>query len=329
MVEQLALGEEPRAAARLHDEVAVRERVEVRHVVAGDDQRAGRGDPFEALEPPVEPQLERRPEDTLHDPVPGFQRGLPEGRGMRPRAARMLPAGGSRPAGALAWSDAGPRDPVKSLSRAKSRLAPALSPLERGALTLAMLEDMLDVTFEIPGWETWVVSPDEVALEISARRGAKPIPEERGPLSAADPAGGVAREGRSEADALAVLPGDLPMVTAQALHAAVKTLGAVVLAPASDGTGTSLLLRRPPRAIPSRFGPDSFRRHRDLAAARGLPVAVVELPELAFDLDRPGRYPAAADGRPRGSDPRGLPPDGSRGASAQHRLRRLGCRRGP
>jgi 2-phospho-L-lactate guanylyltransferase len=177
--------------------------------------------------------------------------------------------------------------PVKSLSRAKSRLAPALSPLERGALTLAMLEDMLDVTLEISGWETWVVSPDEVALEIAARRGAKPVPEAKGPLSAAvRQVETMAKEG--DADALAVMPGDLPLVTPDALHVAIHTLGAVVLAPASDGTGTSLLLRRPPRAIASRFGPESFRRHQELAAARGLPVSVVDRPELAFDLDRPG-----------------------------------------
>ena len=47
--------------------------------------------------------------------------------------------------------------PVKSLSKAKSRLAPILSPLERGAVTLAMLEDVLDATLAVPGWETWVV----------------------------------------------------------------------------------------------------------------------------------------------------------------------------
>jgi 2-phospho-L-lactate guanylyltransferase len=177
--------------------------------------------------------------------------------------------------------------PVKSLSRAKTRLAPVLSPLERGALTLAMLEDMLDVTLEIPGWDTWVVSPDEVALEISARRGAKAIPEDKGPLSAAIRQVEILAKGR-EADALAVLPGDLAMVTADALHVALHTLGAVVLAPAADGTGTSFLLRRPPRAIPARFGPDSFAKHRALAQERGLPVSVVERSELAFDLDRPG-----------------------------------------
>jgi 2-phospho-L-lactate guanylyltransferase len=185
--------------------------------------------------------------------------------------------------------------PVKSLSRAKTRLAPVLSPLERGALTLAMLEDMLDVTLEIPGWETWVVSPDEVALEISARRGAKAIPEDKGPLSAAIRQVEILAKDR-EADALAVLPGDLAMVTADALHVALHTLGAVVLAAAADGTGTSFLLRRPPRAIPARFGPDSFAKHRALADERGLgkhavlaePEALAAIASAARGVPTPG-----------------------------------------
>jgi 2-phospho-L-lactate guanylyltransferase len=177
--------------------------------------------------------------------------------------------------------------PVKSLSRAKSRLAPALSALERGALTLAMLEDVLDATEAVPGWETWVVSPDEVALEIAARHGVRPIAEAKPSLpSAIRQVESLAKE--ADADALTILPGDLPLVTPEALHHAFRTLGAVVLARSADGLGTSLLLRRPPRAIPARFGPDSFQRHIDLAAERGLPVAVVERPELSFDMDRPG-----------------------------------------
>jgi len=73
-----------------------------------------------------------------------------------------------------------------------------------------------------------------------------------------------------------------------ALTAAVHTLGPVVIAPSSDERGTNLLLRRPPGAIPSRFGPDSFRRHMETAAERDLPTAVVEREELAFDVDEPG-----------------------------------------
>ena len=40
--------------------------------------------------------------------------------------------------------------PVKSLSRAKTRLSRVLTPLERAALTLAMLEDVLDAALSVP-----------------------------------------------------------------------------------------------------------------------------------------------------------------------------------
>jgi len=187
--------------------------------------------------------------------------------------------------------------PVKSLSRAKTRLSADLSALERGALSLAMLEDVLDAAQAVPGWETWVVSPDEVALEIAARRGVRPVPEARPPLANAIRQV-EALAGSEEATALAIVPADLPLVTDETLGEALRTLGAVVLASSADGTGTSLLLRRPPRAIPARFGPDSFRRHLELAAERGLPVSVVERRELSFDVDRPGDIlTLLADGR--------------------------------
>jgi 2-phospho-L-lactate guanylyltransferase len=187
--------------------------------------------------------------------------------------------------------------PVKSLSRAKTRLSPALTGLERGALTLAMLEDVLDAALSVPGWETWVISPDEVALEVAAGRGARPIPEAKPPLANAIRQV-EAKAKQDGATALAVLPADVPLVTVDTLHEALRTLGAVVLARSADGSGTSLLLRRPPRAIPARFGPDSFRRHLELAAERALPVSVVERRELSFDVDRPDDIlTLLADGR--------------------------------
>jgi 2-phospho-L-lactate guanylyltransferase len=91
-----------------------------------------------------------------------------------------------------------------------------------------------------------------------------------------------------EVDALAVVPGDLPLLTIDALTTALHTLGTVVIAPSADRTGTNLLLRRPPRAIQARFGPDSYQRHLALAQTKGLPVSTVERRELAFDLDHPG-----------------------------------------
>ena len=177
--------------------------------------------------------------------------------------------------------------PVKSIGRAKSRLAPLLTPLERGALALAMYEDVLDQTLALEGWETWVVSADESVLEIALSRGAHGIVEEGPSLrSAIDQI--EAEATARQIEALAILHADTPLVTTDALKAALHTLGPVVIAPSADERGTNLLLRRPPGTIPSRFGPDSFRRHLEMAAERGLPTAVVEREELSFDLDEPG-----------------------------------------
>jgi len=176
--------------------------------------------------------------------------------------------------------------PVKSLDDTKARLGPVLGPMERAALTLAMLEDVLDAALAVPGWETWVLSPDGAVLEVSATRGAVTLVEEEPPLGQAIRQAEAEAEGRG-ADALAVLLPDTPLVTTAALTRTVHTLGPVVIAPAADERGTNLLLRRPPHAIDAHFGPDSFRRHVEAAAEADLPLAVCERPELAFDLDAP------------------------------------------
>ena len=189
--------------------------------------------------------------------------------------------------------------PVKSLSEAKSRLDPLLTPLERAVLTLAMLEDVLDATQQLTGWETWVISPDEAVLEIAIRRGVTPIIEETPSLPAAIAQVDLEAEGHG-AEALAVVLPDTPFMTAAALTKALHTLGPVVLGPATDGTGTNLLIRRPPGVLAARFGPDSYRRHLQEAAEAGIPTSVVELPEIGFDLDLPGDILTVLGGRKGG-----------------------------
>jgi 2-phospho-L-lactate guanylyltransferase len=176
--------------------------------------------------------------------------------------------------------------PVKSLDETKARLSPVLAPMERAALTLAMLEDVLDAALAVPGWETWVISPDESVLEVAAIRGAATLVEEEPPLGQAIRQAEAEAEARG-ADAHAELMPDTPLVTTAVLTRTVHTLGPVVIAPAADERGTNLLLRRPPSAIAAHFGPDSFRRHVEAAAEADLPLAVCERPELAFDLDAP------------------------------------------
>jgi len=177
--------------------------------------------------------------------------------------------------------------PVKPLERAKSRLSSLLSPLERAALTLAMLEDVLDgcLAQDRYGWEVWVVSKAEAVLEIAARRGAKPVLEVGGSLLEA--VRQVEAEVRGKRSELAVMLADLPRMGKAELSAALATPGRVVAAPAGSDGGTNLLVRRPAMAIPARFGRGSFAKHRWAARRAGLGFETVDLPGLAFDLDGP------------------------------------------
>jgi 2-phospho-L-lactate/phosphoenolpyruvate guanylyltransferase len=186
--------------------------------------------------------------------------------------------------------------PVKALARAKGRLASVLTPTERAALTLTMLEDVLDAATALPGWQPWVISPDQSVLEVAARRRARPVHEEEPGLAAAIRQ---IEEEAATADALAVVLGDLPLATPEALARALQTLGPVVAVPSASDAGTNVLLRRPPDAIPPRFGTDSFRKHRQAAELHDIPFAVVHSPELAFDLDRPEDVAALVSARSR------------------------------
>jgi 2-phospho-L-lactate guanylyltransferase len=189
--------------------------------------------------------------------------------------------------------------PVKSLAETKTRLEPILAPLERATLTLAMLEDVLDATLALPGWDTWVISPDETVLDVALQRGTHAIMEERPPLASA------IRQVEEEAagymaDCLAVLLADTPLVTTHALTRALHTLGPVVLAPSADEGGTNLLVRRPVGVMGAHFGVDSYRRHLEAAAEADVPTSIVQIPELAFDLDLPGDILTVLETQKRG-----------------------------
>jgi 2-phospho-L-lactate/phosphoenolpyruvate guanylyltransferase len=175
--------------------------------------------------------------------------------------------------------------PVKPLERAKRRLASVLTPSERAALTLVMMEDVLDACMAQREWDVWVVSRSEAALEVAARRGARPVTEHGASLLEAIRQ--IEPMVRGRWTPLAVLLADLPLLTPGALAAALAQRGRVVAAPAESDGGTNLLIRRPSTAIRARFGRASFRKHRAEAYRRGLTFIDHTAPELGFDLDRP------------------------------------------
>ncbi len=63
--------------------------------------------------------------------------------------------------------------------------------------------------------------------------------------------------------------------------------GRAVLAPSRDRLGTNALFRSPPTLFPSRFGHDSLALHTREARGRNAAVTVLEVEELALDIDDP------------------------------------------
>jgi len=183
--------------------------------------------------------------------------------------------------------------PVKSLSSAKSRLAPALSAAGRAALARRLLLGTLDAAQSCPALTgVVVVSADPEVRSLAAARGLSAYPDP--PASTSDPLNAAVALGcRRVADlgalAALVLPIDLPHVSPGVIAQFVRRAGdaAVGVAPDEAGTGTNALLLRPPLAINPAFGPDSFARHGALARERGTLPTAVALPALSFDLDTP------------------------------------------
>ncbi|MDQ4149209.1 MAG: 2-phospho-L-lactate guanylyltransferase [Actinomycetota bacterium] len=173
--------------------------------------------------------------------------------------------------------------PVKRLDRSKLRLAPAISPEGRRALSLAMLADVLEATSRWPS--RFIVTSDPAAGALGERFSCRLVPDPGNGLNEAIRAGTEAAlmEGCGR---LLVLAADLPMVTTKAIEKLLSYREEVVIAPSHDG-GTNALARRPPDAIPASYGPASAKAHLELAHSAGLTARTVQLPPIMLDVDQP------------------------------------------
>jgi 2-phospho-L-lactate guanylyltransferase len=180
--------------------------------------------------------------------------------------------------------------PVKDLTQAKVRLSPLLSPAERHALAAAMLDDVLAALRQASLVERIaLVTTDSYALALAAQWGFEVVDEGsgRGETGAVELAVKVCRE--QGASSLAVIPGDIPLLTAGDVDC-IMQYGAqydVVVVPSWDSRGTNAVLLRPPDALQLRFGSWSFFPHVKQAKRKGLSYKVVRLPRIALDVDTP------------------------------------------
>ena len=191
--------------------------------------------------------------------------------------------------------------PVKGLDDAKGRLGAVLSERQRRDLARAMAEDVLEALSAVEVLEgTAVVTRDPWIAALAERYDARVVlePRRRGQTAAVTTAANLlTSEG---AEGILAVPGDVPLVSAAeiahvlARHAA-ASVPAMTIVPARDARGTNCVVCSPPDAIGFRFGEDSFRRHLQAAAARGVPARAMRLPGLGLDVDTPNDLVALLD----------------------------------
>ncbi len=177
--------------------------------------------------------------------------------------------------------------PVKSLGASKKRLSPVLSLQERGQLTLAMLEDVLNALQASSVDETVVVSYDSRVHELAGKFGAMYLSQKIGGLNSAikEATQWCMRKG---AEAVLVVPADVPLLSSADVDRIVN-LGkckdqTVVLSPSYDG-GTNALFQNPPNLIRASFGPRSFAKHFKAAQSKGFCVRLYYSSGVGKDID--------------------------------------------
>ncbi|MEU4341739.1 2-phospho-L-lactate guanylyltransferase [Nocardia sp. NPDC023852] len=178
---------------------------------------------------------------------------------------------------------------VKSLDRAKSRLADRLRPEHRARLVLAMLADTVTATAAVPDVvSVTVVTPDPAVADLARALGADVHPEPLGAdsdgLNTALASTAAALRGAHGPIDLLALQADLPALRPEELSDMLATaprgVRSIVVDHAGSGTA-ALLVRDPAAALEPRFGPGSALRH----VAAGAVDLTGDWPGLRLDVD--------------------------------------------
>jgi 2-phospho-L-lactate guanylyltransferase len=170
--------------------------------------------------------------------------------------------------------------PVKGFRQAKRRLGATLPDAQRIALVRAMAERVVAASAPL---STAVVCDDSEVAEWATSVGARVMWEPGLGLNGAVEAG-VRRLGDEGFAWVVVAHGDLPL--ARGLGA-LPPFDGVTLVPDRHDDGTNVLRLPTSCHFGFAYGPGSFRAHRAEATRLGLPVRVLRIPALAYDVDWP------------------------------------------
>jgi 2-phospho-L-lactate guanylyltransferase len=179
--------------------------------------------------------------------------------------------------------------PVKSPKNAKQRLAGVMTPEDRERLAWAMYEEVLNKLCTVQGFDcVAVATADPEVASLAQSRGVEVFREQEQHSHSRSADAASARAKEMGATAVVLLPIDVPLITREEIESLIQASDhGVVVVPSGDGTGTNALVRNPPDAIPSCFGPGSFRKHCDLAESRGIPLKIMHPSGILFDIETP------------------------------------------
>jgi 2-phospho-L-lactate guanylyltransferase len=180
--------------------------------------------------------------------------------------------------------------PVKRFDQAKQRLSDVLDAQERALLARTMLSDVLHAIADVQELAgIAVITDDETAAQIARSFSARVLGDPAYGGTNVAVASGMTKLRDAGADAVLVVPGDIPLVRPSDLRACLfaRRYAPVVLAPASRDGGTNMLLQDCAANFSPAFGPDSFARHLAMARAARLPVGLVLRARIGLDIDRP------------------------------------------
>lgn len=170
--------------------------------------------------------------------------------------------------------------PIKAFTEAKRRLERELDPTQRATLARAMASRVLAAARPFP---TSVVCDDEEVALFAEQHGAKVIYcPERGLNPAV--AEGVRRLGEDGFTEVIVSHSDLPYATGfdqlEAWHG-------VTLVPDRHMRGTNVAVVPTKAGFDWSYGPGSLGRHRSEALRLGLPLRIMRVETLGWDVDLP------------------------------------------
>jgi len=178
--------------------------------------------------------------------------------------------------------------PVKTFAEAKTRLNHRVSAKQRPRLARAMLLDVLDSVIsaeQIAG--VVVISAEPEMATIADARGIMLL-EEAAPrhLNQALRTGLGWLATQPACAQVVILPADVPFVRPQDIDELVEFADRhVTLTPSRDDEGTNAVVVQRPFDFRPEFGVDSFRRHLNGYARRGVTPRVFRNPRIALDVD--------------------------------------------